>query len=623
MRIADLLRNVRDQLSYLAGLARLSCAVALVFSGLAVAGTSVLTRSYDDARTGSVTTETILTPDGVSHGLTKRFSLVIPDDPRIEAQPLYVPGMKMPDGKKHDVLYVFSMANTVWAFDARTGAALWPKATSLGAPFRPAPGDAVDVNPPINVAWGILSTPVIDLASSTLFIVNWQLNQQGNRVLYLNALRLRDGQPRHSPLVIQASVVNSAGQRIALNPVQKQRAALLLVPLRGTPAPPAHKMLYVAFTGAEDMPAGGSPTTVNHGWVVAFDVTSWQQAAAWNVTPSSFGGGIWQGAQGPAADNLGNVYVLTGNGGWLPLPGGGVQDFNGQTDFSESFVKLEYVPGPAGSLVVADWFSPFLDSRRHDFTAQEVAPLPRGYDYTDQDLSSAGPMLPPGMNLVLGAGKDGVLYVLDPQNMGKAIGDFSKLKVPPSFVTWAPNPAISSYVGASPEGNMDFKPVPGVKTHHLHGTPVFWQSAAHGPMLFVWGENESLRAWSLAASGQTTLLARGAEVASSQLAAPGTVGLGGMPGGMLALSANGEQDGILWATAPADQDANRAAVPGVIRAYDASNFDTTHLNPDGSPRLRLLWSASGFTYSKFCPPVVADGQLFVPTYDGRIDVYGL
>jgi hypothetical protein len=597
--------------------------VAIVLPcGRCFAATSVLTRSYDNARTGAITTETVLTPDVVSHGLTKRFSLVIPDDPRIEAQPLYVPRMKMPDGKTHDVLYVFSMANTVWAFDARTGAALWPHSISLGAPFRPTPGDAVDTNPPINVAWGILSTPVIDLPSSTLFIVNWQLDGHGNRVLFLNALRLRDGHMRHAPLVIHASVVNSAGQTISLNPVQKQRAALLLVPLRGAPKPSAHKMLYVAFTGAEQMPAGGTPATVNHGWVVAFDVTSWRQAAAWNVTPSSFGGGIWQGAQGPAADNLGHVYVLTGNGGYLEAPGGGTQEFNGHTDFSESFVKLEYVPGTPGSLAVADWFSPFLDSHRHDFTAPEVAPLPKGYDYTDQDMSSAGPLLPPGMNLVLGAGKDGVLYVLDPQHMGQAIGDFSKLKVPPSFITWTPDPGISSYAGASPEGNLDFKPVPGVKTHHLHGTPVYWKSAAHGPMLFVWGENETLRAWSLAASGQTTFLARGAEIASAQLASTATVGLGGMPGGMLALSANGDHDGILWATAPLDQDANRAAVPGIIRAYDASTFDTDHPNPDGSTHLRMLWSAAGFTYSKFCPPVVADGQLFVPTYDGRIDVYG-
>ena len=585
------------------------------------AGVSVLTRSYDNARTGAITTETTLTPARVAQGLTKRFSITIPDDPRIEAQPLYVAGMRMPDGKVHDVLYVFSMANTVWAFDAHTGQQLWSNPTWLGKPFRPQPGDAVDVNPPINVAWGILSTPVIDLSSSTQYLVNWALDAQDHRSLHLNALRLRDGHLRHKPLVIGASMVNSTGQTISLNPVQKQRSALLLVPLRGTPHPPAHKILYVAFTGAEEMPPGGTPPTVNHGWVIAFDVTAWRQTAAWNVTPSSFGGGIWQGGQGLAADGNGDVYVLTGNGGWLKTTQG-VEDFNGKTDFGESFVRLTYQRGPPASLTVADWFSPFFDSRRHDFTAAEVAPLPRGYDYTDQDISSAGPLLPPDSNMVLGSGKDGVLYVLDRAHMGQVIADFTHLKAPPSFVTWVPDPAISSYAHASPTGDLDFKPVAGLKTHHLHGTPVYWNSAAHGPTLFVWGENEMLRAWALAPTGVTTFLAHGAEVSSAALANITAPGYGGMPGGMLALSSNGNHDGVLWATAPVDQDANRAPVAGVIRAYDAANFDTTSRNSDGTARLKLLWSATGFTYSKFCPPLIADGQVFVPTYDGRIDVYG-
>ena len=95
-----------------------------------------------------------------------------------------------------------------------------------------------------------------------------------------------------------------------------------------------------------------------------------------------------------------------------------------------------------------------------------------------------------------------------------------------------------------------------------------------------------------------------------------------MPGGQLTLSANGDRDGIVWATVPIDGDANRNVVAGIVRAYDATHFDATP-HPDGTPRLRLLWSATGFNYSKFCPPMVADGKVFVPTYDGRIDVYTL
>ena len=92
----------------------------------AEAGTPVLTRSYDNGRTGANTSETVLTPAVVSNGLKKLFSLQLNgDDPRIEAQPLYVPGITMSDGKTHDVVYVFSMANNVWAFDALTGKRIW------------------------------------------------------------------------------------------------------------------------------------------------------------------------------------------------------------------------------------------------------------------------------------------------------------------------------------------------------------------------------------------------------------------------------------------------------------------------------------------------------------------
>jgi outer membrane protein assembly factor BamB len=99
--------------------------------------------------------------------------------------------MMMPDGKVHNVAYVCSMANTVYAFDADRGTKLW--STNLGPPFRPKPGDGVDVNPPINVAWGILATPVIDVDGSTIYIANWIVDNTGKRQLRLNALRLRDG----------------------------------------------------------------------------------------------------------------------------------------------------------------------------------------------------------------------------------------------------------------------------------------------------------------------------------------------------------------------------------------------------------------------------------------------
>jgi outer membrane protein assembly factor BamB len=594
--------------------------LGLSWPASASAQTPVLTRSYNNARTGANTTETVLTPNLVAaHGMVKRFSLQLTgDDPRIEAQPLYVPGLVMSDGRVHNVLYVFSMGNKVYAFDADTGAAIWPQPVSLGPPFHAPPGDPVD-SKGINKTFGELSTPVIDLDSRTIYITNWVVDQNNNRIIHLNALNLIDGRPRQlQPLTMAASVTNAAGVKVSLSQVQKQRSAMLLVPLGGHPAPPAHKLLYVGFTGAEDPPRTGNASQVNHGWLLAFDVDAWEQVGAWISTPSSFGGGIWAASQGPAADEQGYVYLMTGNGGYLLKPDGSVgSDFNGTTDFAECFVKLAF---DGGALRLVDWFSPFRDSRRK---FQPGAPGFPGYGYTDQDLGSAGPVLVPGTNLILGAGKDGVLYVLDRNNLGKAIGDFSKLKAPPIFFTFDPDRSIPAYKNADPAGDLDFQPMLGVKTHHLHGSPAYWKSAVHGPMLFVWGENGNLRAYALdVASGKAKLLAHGAEFASEDLASPSNRSLGGMPGGMLAVSANGEDQGIVWATAPLDGDANQTPVPGIIRAYDATRF-APHNNPDGTPRLQKIWQASGFTYSKFCPPVVADGRLFVPTYDGRVDVYVL
>jgi hypothetical protein len=586
----------------------------------------VLTRSYDNNRTGANADERVLTPATLKvRGLRKVFSLKVEgDDPNIEAQPLYVPDVQMPDGARHDVIYVFSMSNNVRAFDVNTGAPLWPHPVSLGKPFVPDPSDPVDIYH-INRSFGILSTPVIDQQTGTIYAVNWIVDGNGNRQLKLNALSLKDGKPppgKEQPLAIEASVTNSSGQKISLNQVQKQRAALLLVPLQARPSPQAHKMLYVATTGSDTPPAKPDATLQNHGWVVAFDVDAWKEAGNWLATPNSFGGGIWQSSQGLAADDKGNVYAITSNGGYLVNPDGSKKDFNGQTDFGESFVKLALEPGPQGSsLKLVDWFSPFRDSARKLWTQQEVAPFMGAYNYEDQDVGSGGPVLVPGTNLVIGAGKDGVLYVLDRDNLGKSIGDLSKLKAPPAFLTFDPDQNSLAYRGASPAGDLDFKPQSGWKTHHLHGSPAYWVSSKHGPMLFAWGENAELRAFAMDASGRVKLLAHGSELASGPLAtAPDN--MGGMPGGMLTLSANGGSDAIVWGTAPLNGDANKHVVDGIIRAYDAADFDPEP-GENGPAKLRLLWQQAGFKYSKFCPPVVADGKLLVPTYDGQVDVYEL
>jgi hypothetical protein len=582
-----------------------------------MAGTAVLTRSYDNARTGACPSETILTAAAVaSRGLKRVQSFVVDDDPRVEAQPLYVPDIGMPDGNKHNILFVATMGNHVWAFDV-DGAGVW-KTPQLGLPFTPPetqrPGQhrstSIDAWG-INISWGILSTPVIDLDVGRMYLVNWMVQPNGKPALFAHRIDLSTMTEIGTPEPIKAQLGNHTGPNITvqgkpvvLQPDQKQRAALLLVPLRGE-----HKTLFICTTGGENP---GSP----HGWMVAFDIDTFKQTAAWVSTPSSFGGGMWQASQGPAADDDGNVYAITGNGGYVTDHKNNIRDFNGDTDFAETVVRLKYQTLPSGgSLSLADWFIPFRDSDRNTVA---------GYDYRDQDLGSAGPVLPPGTDLLLAGGKDGILYVLDRKNLGKKIADMSVLKSPPIFVTY-------NGVGLSPTGNIDF-PLgqPGDrpnKTHHLHGSPAYWDGS-NGPMVFVWGENESLRSWKLdTSSGALTFVAKGAEVASAAEAASLT-GVGGMPGAMLAVTSNGNVagTGIVWALAPIDGDANHDVVEGIARAYDAVELDPTPIDPQ-TPRMKLLWDSkrAGVTYShaKFCAPVVANGRFFVPTYDGRVDVYML
>lgn len=581
--------------------------------------TAVLTRSYDNGRTGTNLSETTLTPALVaSKGLRRVRSFNIDGDPRIEAQPLYVPNLQMPDGNKHNVLFVASMANVIWAFDVN-GNGVW-KTPVLGTPFRPAndpkgpkPTSTVIDTWGINILWGILSTPVIDLDKNRMYFVNWRVQADGKVGMFAHQIDISTMLPVGLPIQLQAQLkdvngnpaIGPHGGPVELQQSQKQRAALLLVPLRG-----AHKTLFIATTGGENP---GAP----HGWMLAVDIDSFTQTAAWVSTPSSFGGGMWHASQGPAADAEGNVYAITANGGYRQDHKNAIQDFNGKTDFAEAIVRLKYQKNPAGSasLTLDDWFIPFRDSDRK---------VDNNYNYRDQDLGSAAPVLPPDNDLILGGGKDGLLYVLDRHKLGKTIGDLSVLKAPPIYVTYngvgLPNtvPNIDFQLGTGQNPS---------KTHHLHGSPVYWNGSA-GPMIFTWGENESLRAWKLnAATGVLSFVGKGAEVASAALAAI-PQGIGGMPGGMLALSSNGTtpNTGIVWALAPIDGDANHDTVPGIARAYDATNLDPTPIDPF-TPRLRLLWDSArtgiNFTHSKFCTPVVADGQLFVPTYDGRVDMYML
>jgi hypothetical protein len=565
---------------------------------------NVLTRSYTNARTGANTEETVLTPALVgSNLLKKRPSLDLPgDDLRIEAQPLCVSGVRIGQEPPRDIVYVCTMANNVWAFDADTSQPVWAHRVNLARPVLPGPGENIDIHH-INKHWGILSTPAIDLATNTIYIVCWTSDDGSvaKAQFQVHALDIATGASRHAPKTIAATAAAQGFPDVVFEPSgQKQRASLLLTTLRDA-AGAAHTTLFIAFAMTHE-----KTDPKSHGWIIAFDVDTFRQTAAWCTTPHGHGAGIWQAGGGIAQDEAGDLYVMTGNYGSAetpPPPG----------DLPESLVKLHYTPPPAGGatgrLEPVAWFTPFRDSDRN----------PNGDDdFTDYDLGSAGPLPIPAMRLVVAAGKDGVLYVLDQDTAAFGQGsNFRVLKQPPIFYTYFPGFGID----ASLVHNLDH--LYDGKTHHLHGGSVFWQNPTLGPMLFCWGENEHLRAWKVDSAGTVTFFAKSAETASAGLG-----GKGGMPGAMLALSSDGghPNTGIIWALAPISGDANAHPVPGILRAYDATNLDPVP-NTDGTPRLKLLWDSThipnnNFTYCKFCPPVIANGRIFAPTYDGRIDVYG-
>jgi hypothetical protein len=573
----------------------------------AVPGTTgVSTRSYDNSRTGVNSNETTLTPDAVAQrGMRKLFSLKLADDARgVEAQSLIVPAVKIGDGTTHDVLIAATMADTIYAFDANDGTVLWVQ--RFGNPIQ---GTTKIDGWLINDNWGILSTPVVDPETKTLYFVTWSSadTTAGQGVHTFHSVSVANGIDVAQPIDLGQATYNP-GNGLPIQKFstlqRKQRSGLAFI------KPAGRKTVIVPFGTI-------SETSTNaRGWVVAIDVETNKIAAAYTGTVRYSGAGVWMAGQAPATDNDGNLYVLTGNG-----------SFDGKTEFSESFLKLKYTPSTGttpGKIEPTDWWSPFTDSGRAggpvdgDHITTNI-----GGGWDDSDLGSGGIALIPEYNILLGSGKDGILYTLRMNNLGKTqLSDFrtgaqfKNLLSPAVWFTYAcfkhdKNGNVIGFEDSMPLNPLKLNFLYDNKTHHNHSTPVVFRQA-NNYLLYCWGENGNLRAWSIDKNGTLTYLANGPEVASSQVAT-------GMPGGMLSLSSNGLNNGILWATVPY-RDANKQVTQGVLYAYDASRFGKY---ADGSGSIRLLWTSPAFTYNKFDVPVVWNGKVYTPTYDGAIDVYGL
>lgn len=351
---------------------------------------SVLTYQYDASRAGGNLKEAALTPANVNvNQFGKLFSY--PVDGYVYGQPLYLPNVQMPGKGTLNVVYVATEHDSVYAFDADSaGGGTWLWAVNFlnpGAGVTSVPASDTGCNQ-IVPEIGITGTPVIDPQSGTIYLVAMTKEKSGNSANYvhrIHALGVATGLERPgSPVVIQASTpgTGDGGSVDRLIPKNyKQRPGLLLL----------NGVVYTSWSSHCD--AG-----VYHDWVIGYDAQSVGQVVVYNATPNGGLGSFWAGGAAPAADNAGNIYVVTGNGTWDYASGG--------QDLGESYIKL----ASTGGLSVADYFTPFnYQSLNND----------------DVDTGSAGVALlgdeagsPAHPHLMAGAGKEGRIYLLDRDQLG-------------------------------------------------------------------------------------------------------------------------------------------------------------------------------------------------------------
>ena len=361
-----------------------------VFMTLFLLGVALLSSSFgqlpvptsrgDNARTGANTNETLLTPANVNkNSFGRLFSS--PVDYIVMAQPLYVPNVNIPGQGTHNVVYVVTQADSVYAIDADTGTQLW-HASMLNVGGTTASGTYLPcgTSPGFNQE-GIVGTPAIDTASHTMYLVAKTLLNTTVRH-HLHALDIATGNERAgSPVLITAQSTSNKGHVTVFNSLhQKNRPGLLLV----------NGVLYMGF-------GSNYCNDANTGWVLGYDASSLSQLAAFNTSPDHGLTSIWQTGNGLAADAAGNLFVETAEAGanQYDVASGG------QT-YCNSVVKLD------PNLAVADFFTPW-----------NVAYL----NAHDLDLSSTGALVLPDQDLpypheLIAGGKEGIVYVLNRDALG-------------------------------------------------------------------------------------------------------------------------------------------------------------------------------------------------------------
>jgi outer membrane protein assembly factor BamB len=355
--------------------------------GAAPGTARVFTYHNDVARTGQNLDEKILTLHNVTPGQFGKVGFLNTDG-LVDAEPLYVSNLDVA-GHPHNVVFVVTEHDSVYAFDADTLSLLW-NVTVLAANETPSDDrGCAQVTPEI----GITSTPVIHFNASggTMYLVAMSKDGNGNYFQRLHALDVTSGaEIPGSPTTIEATYPNRKGHT-TFDPKQyKERASLLLL----------NGVVYTSWASHCD---NGEYT----GWIIGYDAGTLKQAAVLNVTPNGDDGAIWMSGAGPAADPDGNIYLLDGNGTFDQQLDSAGFPVNG--DFGNAFLKLSTV---RGKLVVADYFN------MHN-TAVESG--------RDEDLGSGGALVLPDLQdasgktwqLAVGAGKDRRIYLVNRNSMGK------------------------------------------------------------------------------------------------------------------------------------------------------------------------------------------------------------
>jgi hypothetical protein len=500
---------------------------------------NVLTFHNDSARTGQNLNETMLTPANVN---TNTFGLLFSDavDGQIYAQPLYMAAVAITNQGTHNVVFVATENDSVYAFDAdqNTGsnaAPLWQVSfIDPSAGVTTVPSSAVgsaNITPVI----GITSTPVIDPSTLTLYVEAKTMEVSGTVTSYvhrLHALDVGSGAEKFGgPVVIQpeapgAGLGNNGMGLVLFNGLRHlNRPGLLL----------ANGVVYVAYASHGDI-------TPYHGWVVGFNAQTLQPQGVFNTTPNGGLGGVWSGGGGPATDDAGNIYFITGNGTF---------DGTNNNDYGDSYIKLT----PSGTnLNLADYF-----------TAYNQATLADG----DTDLGSGGLVVLPDAvgsaahpHLAVGAGKDGIIHLIDRDNLGQ-------------FNSSNNNQIVQSL------------PLPA----GCFSTPACFNSTLYSV------SGATLRAFSFSGG----LLATTPSSVSS-INFP-------FPGGSPSISANGTSNGIVWML----QNTSSA----VLHAFAATNLARELYNSQQAGTRDAIGPAV-----KYAVPTVANGKVYAGTASA-LSVFGI